>query len=213
MIHAFEAWATNSCATSPIEEKSAQGCASSLMGAPQSTWSVVGPMANEPRPGGPKLSFNFYSVGKAIVALLALRLVDRGLLGLDEPVVSVWPEFAEVQAAVTLRQALCHRAAVPAIRQPMTNADLWRWERMARALAASDPWWEPGTRHTYHTNTYGHLIGEIIRRVSGETLWRSPPISGRPTRRRCLVRCSPTTAPEMCRHRVEWLDGCPNRPR
>ena len=118
----------------------------------------------------PETLVNFYSVGKAIVALLVLRLVDRGLLGLDEPVVSVWPEFGEGgKDAVTLRQALCHRAGVPAIRQPMTNSDLWRWERMARALAASDPWWEPGTRHTYHTNTYGHLIGEIVRRVSGET--------------------------------------------
>jgi CubicO group peptidase (beta-lactamase class C family) len=138
----------------------------------RTTVDLVGGWADRQRttPWRPETLVNFYSVGKAIIALLALRLVDRGLLGLDEPVVSVWPEFAEGgKDAVTLRQALCHRAGVPAIRQPMTNADLWRWERMARALAASDPWWEPGTRHTYHTNTYGHLIGEIVRRVSGET--------------------------------------------
>ena len=113
---------------------------------------------------------NFYSVGKAFVALLALRLVDQGLIGLDDPLASVWPEFASGgKSMVTLRQALCHRAGVPAIRQPLTNADLWEWDRMASALAACEPWWEPGTRHAYHTNTYGHLIGEVVRRVGGSS--------------------------------------------
>ena len=58
---------------------------------------------------------------------------------------------------------------MPAIREPLTNDDLWDWERMTSALAATKAWWVPGTRHAYHTNAYGHLIGEIIRRVSGET--------------------------------------------
>ncbi len=112
---------------------------------------------------------NFYSVGKAFVALLALQLVDAGLIGLDDPIATVWPEFAALgKEAATLRHALCHRAGVPAIRAPLTNEDLWRWERMTGALAATEPWWEPGTRHAYHTNTYGHLIGEVVRRVSGE---------------------------------------------
>jgi CubicO group peptidase (beta-lactamase class C family) len=66
-----------------------------------------------------------------------------------------------------LRHALCHRAGVPAIRTPLSNEDLWDWDRMATALAATEPWWEPGTRHAYHTNTYGHLIGEVVRRVGG----------------------------------------------
>jgi CubicO group peptidase (beta-lactamase class C family) len=136
------------------------------------TVDLVGGWADSQRsvPWSPDTLVNFYSVGKAIVALLVLRLVDRGLIGLDDPVTLVWPEFGEGgKDLVTVRQALCHRAGVPAIRQPLTNADLWRWERMTEALAATAPWWEPGTRHTYHTNTYGHLIGEIVRRVSGET--------------------------------------------
>ena len=112
---------------------------------------------------------NFYSVGKAIVALLALQLVDAGSLTLDEPIARVWPEFAAGgKETATVRHALCHRASVPAIREPLTNDDLWQWERMTTALAATDAWFEPGTRHVYHTNTYGHLIGEIIRRASGE---------------------------------------------
>jgi CubicO group peptidase (beta-lactamase class C family) len=118
----------------------------------------------------PDTLVNVYSVGKPLVALLALQLVDAGLVGLDDPVGSVWPEFAAGgKGAATLRQALCHRAGVPAIREPLTNADLWDWDRMAGALAATDAWWEPGARHAYHTNTYGHLIGEVVRRVSGAT--------------------------------------------
>ena len=111
---------------------------------------------------------NFYSVGKAFVALLALQLVDAGRLGLDDPIASVWPEFATGgKDHATVRHALCHRAGVPAIREPLTNDDLWDWDRMTSALAATKPWWEPGSRHTYHTNTYGHLVGEIVRRASG----------------------------------------------
>jgi CubicO group peptidase (beta-lactamase class C family) len=112
---------------------------------------------------------DFYSVGKAFLALCALQLVDAGLIALDDPIARVWPEFAaRGKDAATLRHALCHRAAVPAIREPLTNDDLWHWDRMTAALAATEPWWEPGTRHAYHTNTYGHLVGEVIRRVSGE---------------------------------------------
>lgn len=113
---------------------------------------------------------DFYSVGKAFVALLALQLVDAGRIGLDDPISAVWPEFAvRGKGEATLRHALCHRAGVPAIREPLTNEDLWDWDTMAAALAATAPWWEPGTRHAYHTNTYGHLIGEVVRRITGES--------------------------------------------
>ena len=116
---------------------------------------------------------DFYSVGKAFVALLALQLVDAGLVALDDPIALVWPEFAAGgKEEATLRHALCHRAGVPALREPLTNDDLWDWDRMTAALAATTPWWEPGTRHAYHTNTYGHLIGEVVRRVSGEPCGR-----------------------------------------
>ncbi len=109
-----------------------------------------------------------YSVGKPVVALLALQLVDAGAIALDDPLASVWPEFGRSgKGGATLRQALCHRAGVPAIREPLRNDDLWNWQRMAEALAATAPWWEPGSRHAYHTNTYGHLVGEVVRRVSG----------------------------------------------
>src|SRR3954468_23800058 len=132
---------------------------------------LVGGWADEARqrPWEHDTLVNFYSVGKAFVALLALQLVDSGIIGLDDPIATVWPEFAAGgKGEATIRQALCHRAGVPAIRERLTNDDLWEWDRMTAALAATEAWWVPGTRHAYHTNTYGHLIGEIVRRCTGE---------------------------------------------
>jgi CubicO group peptidase (beta-lactamase class C family) len=112
---------------------------------------------------------NVYSVGKAVVATLLLQLVDEGRIGLDDPIASVWPDFAVGgKARATVRHALCHNAGVPAIAERLTNDDLWQWQRMAEALAATPAWFEPGSRNVYHTNTYGHLVGEIVHRVSGE---------------------------------------------
>jgi CubicO group peptidase (beta-lactamase class C family) len=119
----------------------------------------------------PDTLVDYYSIGKAFLAVLALQLVDEDRIGLDDPLTRVWPEFgAGGKEEATLRQALCHQAGVPAIRQTMTNEDLWEWDVMATALAATAAWWEPGTRHAYHTNTYGHLIGEVVRRVTGEAV-------------------------------------------
>jgi len=114
---------------------------------------LVGGWADQSRvrPWEPDTLVDVYSVGKALVALLALQSVDRGLLGLDEPVASVWPEFAVGgKGSATVRHALCHRAGVPAIREPLTNDDLWQWERMTSALAATEACGSraPGTRTT-----------------------------------------------------------------
>ncbi len=132
---------------------------------------LVGGWADEARtrPWQPDTLVNFYSVGKALVALLALQVIDEGRLGLDDPIADVWPEFAVGgKQQATIRHALSHQAGVPAIRQRLTNDDLWSWERMTSALAATEAWFEPGSRITYHTNTYGHLVGEIVRRVTGQ---------------------------------------------
>ena len=132
---------------------------------------LVGGWADESRARiwRPDTMVNFYSVGKAFVALLALQAVDSGLLGLDDPIARIWPGFAVGgKANATLRHALSHRAGVPAIRERLTNDDLWDWDRMVTALASTEAWWEPGSRHTYHTNTYGHLIGETVRRATGD---------------------------------------------
>lgn len=111
---------------------------------------------------------NAYSVGKPIVALPVLQLVADGRIDLDARADRYWPELLAGQRGATVRDALCHRAGVPAIREPLTNDDLWVWDRMCAALARTEPWWEPGTRHAYHTNTYGFLVGELARRVTGD---------------------------------------------
>jgi CubicO group peptidase (beta-lactamase class C family) len=110
---------------------------------------------------------NAYSVGKPIVALAVLQRVAAGGIELDARADRYWPELVAGQRGATVRDALSHRAGINAIREPLTNDDLWEWDRMCAALAATEPWWTPGSRHTYHTNTYGFLAGELARRVSG----------------------------------------------
>lgn len=116
----------------------------------------------------PDTLVDLYSVGKAFVAMLALQSVARGAIALDDPLASAWPEFGfGGKSKATVRHALCHRAGVPAIRERLSDDDLFDWERMTAALAATEAWWAPGTRHAYHTNTYGHLVGEVVRRTTG----------------------------------------------
>jgi CubicO group peptidase (beta-lactamase class C family) len=110
---------------------------------------------------------NAYSAGKPLIALAVLQLVADGRIDLDRTADTWWPELLAGQRGATVRDVLCHRAGVPAIRQPLTNDDLWHWDRMAAAIAATEPWWVPGTRHTYHSNTYGFLVGELAHRVTG----------------------------------------------
>ena len=114
---------------------------------------------------------NFFSVGKALTAACALKLVERGSIDLDAPLARVWPEFArEAKETITLRHVLSHRAGLPAIREPLPDGAMLDWETMTAALARTAPWWEPGTAHGYHVNTFGYLAGEAVRRVTGTTL-------------------------------------------
>jgi CubicO group peptidase (beta-lactamase class C family) len=114
---------------------------------------------------------NFFSVGKALTAVAALRLVERGRLDLDAPAHRLWPEFGQQgKEALTLRHMLSHQAGLPAIRDPLPDGAMLDWDRMTAALAAQAPWWEPGTAHGYHVNTYGYLVGELVRRASGRSV-------------------------------------------
>ncbi len=114
---------------------------------------------------------NFFSVSKALCAIAALRLAERGCLDLDAPVARYWPEFsANGKDAITVRDALTHRAALPALRAPLHDAAMLEWQTIIDALARERPWWTPGTAHGYHVNTFGFLVGEIVRRVSGKTI-------------------------------------------
>lgn len=120
------------------------------------------------RPWARDTIVNAYSAGKPLIALSVLQLVADGRIDLDSRADTVWPELLAGRHGATVRDVLCHRAGLPAIRQPLTNDDLWHWDRMTAAIAATEPWWEPGTRHAYHSNTYGFLVGELARRVTGD---------------------------------------------
>ena len=109
-----------------------------------------------------------FSVGKALAALCALRLVARGVLELDAPVARYWPGF--VADTATVGDVLAHRAGLPAITEPLPDGALYDPAALAGALARQEPWWTPGTAHGYHVHTFGMLLGELVRRASGATI-------------------------------------------
>ena len=115
---------------------------------------------------------NFFSIGKAITATCVLRLVQRGMLDLDTPVMRWWPAFgAAGKADINLRQLMAHRAGLPAIGPPLLPAGaMLDWDVMVGRLAAQSPWWAPGDGHGYHVNTFGYLLGEPVRRAAGMTM-------------------------------------------
>ena len=110
-----------------------------------------------------------FSTTKGVVATTVHRLVDRGLVDYDEPVATYWPEFAEGgKEAVTVRHLLSHSAGLHALRDLIPNAyEMLDWDLVCTQLARQSPRYEPGTRHGYHGITYGFLVGEVIRRVTG----------------------------------------------
>jgi CubicO group peptidase (beta-lactamase class C family) len=111
---------------------------------------------------------NVWSTTKGPVALCAHLLADRGLLDLDAPVAAYWPEFAAAgKETVLVRHLLSHRAGLSGLREPHSFEQLCDWRLTTERLAATRPWWEPGTRSGYHALTYGHLVGEVVRRVTG----------------------------------------------
>lgn len=111
-----------------------------------------------------------YSATKGATATAAHLLAQRGKLDLDAPVAAYWPEFAaNGKSGVPVRWLLSHRAGLVALDRPVPLADALGWDAMVAALAAQRPQWEPGTAHGYHGRTYGWLVGEVIRRVSGRT--------------------------------------------
>ena len=114
---------------------------------------------------------NVYSTTKGMTAICANRLAEAGKLDLDAPVAHYWPEFAQAgKADIPVRWLLCHKAGVAAIRKPLPAGAFSDWKLMTESLAAESPWWEPGTAHGYHALTFGWLVGEVVRRVSGKSV-------------------------------------------
>ncbi len=113
-----------------------------------------------------------FSTTKGVIATTMHRLVDRGLLDYDDPVAQYWPEFAAAgKERVTVRHLLSHSAGLHQLRGVIADAyEMLDWDLVCSRLAAEAPRYEPGTRHGYHGITYGFLVGEVIRRVTGTTV-------------------------------------------
>ncbi|MFJ4939456.1 serine hydrolase domain-containing protein [Streptomyces pseudovenezuelae] len=111
-----------------------------------------------------------YSATKGATATAAHMLAERGALDLDAPVAKYWPEFAaNGKTDIPVRWLLSHQAGLVTLDQPVPLNKALAWHPMAAALAAQRPQWTPGTAHGYHGRTWGWLVGEVIRRVSGQT--------------------------------------------
>ena len=127
--------------------------------------------ADRDRPWQRDTIVNTYSTTKGMTAICLNRLADQGRLDLDAPVARYWPEFAQNgKDAIPVRDLLCHRAGLAAVRRPLPAGSSANWQRMTEALAEQEPWWEPGTRHGYHAMTFGFLVGEVLRRIDGRSL-------------------------------------------
>ena len=114
---------------------------------------------------------NVWSTTKTVTNLAALMLADRGLLDPYAPVAKYWPEFAENgKERVEVRHVLSHTSGVSGWEAPFTTEDMYDREAATRQLATQAPWWEPGTASGYHAQNQGHLVGELVRRLSGKTL-------------------------------------------
>ncbi|MGW0552337.1 serine hydrolase domain-containing protein [Streptomyces altiplanensis] len=136
-------------------------------------WST-GTAASAGQPFGPDAVSVLMSVSKAMVAVCAHLLSERGVLDLDAPVARYWPEFAAAgKAGTTVTDLLAHRAGLPAFTDEAAGVPapgLLDRDARTRALAAMRPVWAPGSAYLYHALTYGHLVGEVVRRVSGRSI-------------------------------------------
>jgi CubicO group peptidase (beta-lactamase class C family) len=112
-----------------------------------------------------------YSTTKGVTAMCANRLAQQGLLDVEAPVATYWPEFAQAgKETITVADLLAHRAGLAWVDGTMSAEDMLRWDPVVRALERQTPSWPPGTAHGYHATTYGWLVGEVVRRVTGMSL-------------------------------------------
>ena len=107
-----------------------------------------------------------YSVTKPFAALCALLLVDQGRLDLEAPMRGYWPQF---RADASVRQVLSHQAGLVAIDRPAPTEAFYDWDRLCELLAQQEPMWPPGSAHGESALFFGHLVGEVVRRIDGRS--------------------------------------------
>ncbi len=123
------------------------------------------------RPWARDTLVNVWSASKGVAALAVAILVDRGLVGYEDPVARYWPEFAaNGKAGITNGQILSHQSGVNGWEAATTWDDLYDWPTATARLAAQAPFWPPGTQASYHAITHGFLAGEVVRRITGQDM-------------------------------------------
>jgi len=122
------------------------------------------------RPWQPDTLTNVWSTTKAMTSLAAHILIDRGELDPDAPVARYWPEFAAAgKTDIPVRWIMSHKSGLAGLTVPLSLQDYYDWDKITGLLAAQAPLWEPGTASGYHAITFGFLVGEVIRRISGQS--------------------------------------------
>jgi len=112
-----------------------------------------------------------FSVSKGLTSTCIHLLAERGLIDLHEPVAAYWPEFAQSgKEAITVAMVMAHRSGVIGPQRRLEPDEVLDWERVCALLAAAEPWWTPGTAQGYHMVTFGFILGELLRRVTGRTV-------------------------------------------
>jgi len=112
-----------------------------------------------------------WSCTKGATALCAHILASRGELDMNAAVARYWPEFGKNgKDGVLVRHLLDHTAGLPVVREPLAPGSFYDWNLMTDVLAREEPFWAPGSRNAYHGLTFGFLVGEVVRRVSGRSL-------------------------------------------
>jgi CubicO group peptidase (beta-lactamase class C family) len=108
---------------------------------------------------------------KGLTSTCVHQLVERGEIDLDAPVARYWPEFAQAgKQDITIAMVMSHRSGVIGPRKRLDWTQVTEWDLVCDRLAAAEPWWEPGTAQGYHMTTFGFILGEVFRRVTGGTV-------------------------------------------
>jgi CubicO group peptidase (beta-lactamase class C family) len=114
-----------------------------------------------------------FSATKGLTATCVHLLAERRALDLDAPVAIYWPEFAAGgKESISLRWVLCHKAGLAAVDGDLSLEQVLAWDPVVAAIARQTPNWDPGTAHGYHVRSFGWILGEIVRRVTGRSLGR-----------------------------------------
>ena len=114
---------------------------------------------------------NVFSTTKGIAAICLLQLIEKGLIDIEKPVSNYWPEFSQNgKEDIPVKYLFCHKSGLCGVKEPLEAGAFSDWDLICNQLAKQEPLWEPGSAHGYHAITYGHLVGELLKRVDGRTI-------------------------------------------